>query len=249
MAQILLDNTKLMEYNADEEGGSRMKETKTRKCHACGQGIKVKMNNIEGVIYYKHNYYHKECFCKLAEERIKTSRGKSQEWENALNNIDELEQYTRELLGSRLAYRGTTDDLNNYLLSQYNVVDIPNRFWQVVADLSNGIYKSKRCNKVPTETLLETWKWGQQKLNEIDKYNKANCKGPVNDQQRIPYDLAIIVQKVPAFLTYKEKQKAAEAEREISRKENINIDYSRIKATTNSNDGLDDISDLLDELI
>ena len=231
------------------EEAPEVKATKTRTCHECKEKIKVNMNNIYGIIYYKHNYYHKDCFCKIAEGHIQSGRGKPQDWKEALDHIDELERHAKELLSSRIIYKNNTDDLNEYLLSQYDVISITGRFWQVVADLNNGIYRRKRCKKVATETLLETWKWYQQKLNDINMYNKAHNKGPKNDEERIPYDLAIVVQKVPEYLAYKEKQKAAEIEREISKKENINIDYSKIKSINNNNDGLDDISDLLEELI
>ena len=40
-----------------------------------------------------------------------------------------------------------------------------------------------------------------------------------------------------------------DAERKIAEKENIKINYNKIKTVSSSNDGLDDISDLLDELI
>lgn len=227
-----------------------VKKYDTRKCHECSQEIKFEKKNITGIIYYKNYYYHLDCFCKLAEKKSNSARGKPQEWKDALDNIDELEGKTKELLGNRIVHRGVTDDLNDYLLSVYDVVEIPGRFWQVVGDLSNGIYKHRRCKKVPTETLLNAWKWAQHKLDDVAQYNKSNHKGPVDDAQRIPYDLAIVVRNVPNYLAYKAKQEAAEAERERELKENVKIDYSKITNNTQrkDNNNFQDISSLVDDL-
>lgn len=216
----------------------------TRKCYACKQEIPVDKKNIVGIIFYKNNYYHMDCFCKLAEEKSTSSKGKPQEWKDALDNIEDLEKKTKVLLTSRIAHRGATDDLNDYLLSQYNVVEIGSRFWQVISDLNNGLYKGKRCKKVSTDTILGAWKWGQHKLNEINKQNKMNHKGPENDDQRIPYDLAILVRKIPNYLAYKTKQDAQQAE---IKTQTPRINYDNLYIAAVKPEGLDDISDLLDD--
>jgi hypothetical protein len=96
--------------------------------------------------------------------------------------------------------------------------------------------------------LYETWKWGQNQLNKIDKQNKMNHKGPANDEVRILYDLAILVRKVPNYLSYKAKLEAqqAEAKREL---EKTRIDYDNVqKVKIENNNDLDDISGLLDDI-
>lgn len=224
-------------------------EVSYRKCKSCKQPIEICHNHIRGVVCYKKSYYHTACFCELAEKNSKNTRGKPADWKNALENIAELEKETMQILRQHWGDREAKYALNDYLLSQYNVVTISDkRFWQTVADLSNGIYKKKRCKKISTQTLLDVWKWYQQELDEINRYNKANSSGPTDDGQRIKYDLAIVVRNIPDFLAYQEKQKSAEIERQMHSKENINIDYSKIKAASN-NSGLGDISSLLDDLI
>lgn len=227
-----------------------MKITIERKCNACKNAIQIKRNNVQGVVYYKKFYYHTTCFCEFAENKAKLKTGKPAEWQDALEHIDEFEKHASELLSiNNVKPKRETDDLNDYLLEHYNVSAISNsNFWRTVMELQKGIYKGKRCKKVPINILLEAWKWGQKKLNEVDKRNKMNHKGPENDLQRISYDLAILVNKIPDYLAYKAKQEAAEAERKIKCKETINIDYSKIK-TVNNTSGLDDISDLLDDII
>ena len=71
----------------------------TRKCFLCKQNIPFKRTNITGIIWYKNNYYHLDCFCKLAEENSKKTKGKPQEWKDALDNIGELEKKTKVQIG------------------------------------------------------------------------------------------------------------------------------------------------------
>lgn len=220
----------------------------TRKCNECKQPIEIQNDDIRGVVYYKKLFYHTSCFCELAERKSQSKYGKPAEWKEALDNVLKLEAETKKIIQQRWRDKEAKDKLNDYLLSQYNVISIDTRFWQVVADLNNGIYKNKRCKKVSTQTLLDAWKWGQRKLNEINNHKKMNHTGLENDQQRILYDLAIIEKKIPNYLAYKAKQDAAEHERLQTSKESVNIDYSKIKAPTRKS-GLGDISDLIDELL
>lgn len=221
-----------------------MKAIVQRKCKACKNPIEIHRSNIRGVVYFKNFYYHSECFCDLAQQKIQSKRGNPQEWKEALENLSDLEKRTKELLTVRLPRQDATDALNVYLLSQYNVTTMPKRFWQTVSDLNNGIYKQKRCKKISTETLLGAWQWGQRNLNDIDKRNKANHKGPADDNQRISYDLAILIKKIPDYLAAKAKREAAQ---EVA-KETVRIDYSTmIRTDRKIEEGLDDISDLLDD--
>ena len=95
------------------------------------------------------------------------------------------------------------------------------------------------------ETLLGAWKWGQRKLNEIARNNKTNHKGPQNDEARLVYDLAILVGKVPSYLAYKEKQKAAAIE--LAR----NVSYDEVnmsKIGQQKQENKNDISDIFNDL-
>ena len=95
------------------------------------------------------------------------------------------------------------------------------------------------------EMLLGVWKWGQRKLDEIAANNRANHKGPADDNARLVYDLAILVGKVPSYLTYKEKQKTTviELARNTSYDE---VDMSRIGQQ--KKEVKKDISDIFNDL-
>ena len=216
-----------------------------RKCAKCKGTIKINHDSIADIIFYKKLYYHKACFCALAEERSQSKRGKPEEWKSALNSVSVLELNTAQMLRGLCA----KDDLNIWLLDHYDISAVPSRFWQIVADLEQGVYKGKKCKPVSMETLLGAWKWGQRKLDSINRSNKMKKSGPQSDDARISYDLAILVQKVPIFLDYQEKQKAAEMERQRTLKEVMKIDYSKIASSTKaSSNNLQDISSLVDDI-
>lgn len=216
-----------------------------RKCAKCKGEIEIDMNDIHDIVLRNRLYYHRSCLIELAIEKVQAKKGKWQVWQEVLDNIEQFEDMAKETLKQYLA----RDDLNNYLISVYDITVVPERFFQVVADLNNGIYKKKRCNPVKTSDILGTWKWGQKKLDSINRCNIQNHQGPKNDSDRILYDLAIVVRHLDDFKKYQSKIKAMDAERKIAEKENIKINYNKIKTVSSSNDGLDDISDLLDELI
>ena len=92
---------------------------------------------------------------------------------------------------------------------------------------------------------MECWKWGQKKLDEIKQYNKANHKGPDNDNARLMYDLAILIGKMPNYLAYKAKQEATA--RELVQNDNYqDVDMSRIGQK--KQEKKEDISDIFDDL-
>lgn len=215
-----------------------------RKCGGCSDAIEINRNNIADILYYKNKYYHSKCFCEIAEKRSKAKRSTAVEWQTALDNLWELEADTKNMLESAWI----KDDLNEWLLSHYNITTVPTRFWQIVADIGNGTYKGKRCKSITMETLLGAWKWGQKKLDSIARSNKMNHKGPVSDDARIMYDLSIIISKVPNYLSHKSKMKMLQAE-EKKESTKTHINYDNVQETKIANNGgLDDISGLLDDI-
>lgn len=212
-----------------------------RKCAACPNPIEIDRNHTSNIVFYKKKYYHSKCFCDLATKRSQSKTKCTSEWKEALDNLWELEAETENMLKSSL----TKDELNDWLLSHYDVAVVPSRFWQVAADLERGVYKGKKCKPVLMETLLGAWKWGQRKLDEIARSNKANHKGPQNDEARLVYDLAILVGKVPSYLAYKEKQKVTAIE--LARNTSYNeVDMSRIGQQ--KKEVKNDISDVFNDL-
>lgn len=215
-----------------------------RKCNACGQPIEIDMNDINDVVFYKTSYYHKSCFCNLAKQKAASKTGKPENWQYALDNLADLEADAKY----RLQYPFIKDSFNDYLLKNYNVVAVPDRLWEVAATLEKGIYKRKKCKPISIKILHEAWQWGQHKLNKINSQNKMSHKGPTSDEDRILYDLAVLVNKIPNYLSHKAKLDALQAEAKKETKIN-HINYDNVqKNKVENNNGLDDISDLLDDI-
>lgn len=219
-----------------------MAEIITRKCAKCKDVIEIDVDDIRDVIFFNKLYYHKSCFESMAAEKAASKRGKPQMWQDALDNIWELEAETKRMLEHFVA----KDELNAHLLENYNITMIPTRFWQVIADLEMGKYKGKRCKPIDIRVLCGCWKWGQRKLNEINQYNKSHNKGPTDDNARLLYDLTILVGKIPNYLAYKEKQKAAENEMATTVVLNDDIDMSKIGQSKQIK--RTDISDISDDI-
>jgi hypothetical protein len=213
-----------------------------RKCGGCSDTIEINRNNIVDVLYYKNKYYHSKCFCEIAEKRSKAKRSTALEWKSALDSLLDIKADTNKMLKSAWV----KDDLNEWLLNNYNVTAVPSRFWQMIADLERGIYKGKKCRPISMEIIFGAWMWGQNKLNKINRINIMGHKGPKNDEARLAYDLAILVNKVPNYLAHKAKLEVLQEEAKKETKIN-HINYDNMQRTEVKHEGLDDISDLLDE--
>jgi hypothetical protein len=224
-----------------------MREIITRKCAKCKGVIEIDVDDIDSVIYFNKLYYHEDCFVDMAQQKAASKRGKPQMWQDALNNIWSLEAETKRMLESYAA----KDELNEWLLRNYDVSMVPSYFWQLVVDLESGKYKNKRCKPINITTLYSMWRWGQKRLNQIALKNKENKRGPQTDNDRIRYDLSILLSHLEDFKRYQNKVKAERVEAQASaQKENKNIDYKVINKIKeiNTKRQEDDISDILDEI-
>lgn len=212
-------------------------------CPRCNKEFSVSKGNAD-LIIWKGKHYHTDCFVDMCNWRVLKQNKYSPSYQEALDNIDKLKKESIRTATFSM-YR---DELNEHLLLNYDVVCISKSFWTKIADIREGEFCGKKCRPTETEVIVATWKWCQKELDSINIYNKSKKKGPSNDEQRIPYDLAIVLGKVPEYLRAQTKIKADEAERALQAKQEIKIDYSKIKPKKETN-GLGDISDLLDELL
>lgn len=218
-----------------------------RKCAKCKGAIVIERGDISDVVYHEKKYYHENCFCELCNKRIASKRGNPAAWQDALDSLWELEAETRKMLEHYWA----KDDLNNWLLEHYDIAMVPSYFWQLISDLENGKYKNRKCKPVDIATLYSMWRWGQKHLDKIAINNKSNRKGPNNDNDRLRYDLAVLISHAEDFKKHQNKVKAEKAEAQAAaKKEDKSIDYSSINKIKEieKKQKEDDISDILDEI-
>ena len=214
-----------------------------RKCSCCGEDFYISKDNIDDAIYYDKKTYHSSCFINICNKRSKMKREDvSQKWTWVLNHLDSIKQESYEHL--KLAV--IKEDVFNFIKDAYDITIIPTTVWQKLNNIYNGTFKGMTYG-IPPEHLLDMWERKIDMLNGIA--NRNNTKGKtMNADQRINYDLSVLVNKYDSYLKWLEKQKILEAEKEIEKNENIvgkTIGYVTQK-TEKSNS--DDISDLVDDI-
>lgn len=219
---------------------------RTRKCEYCKGTINVgNKDNLGHVLLYKKKYYHKECFVELAESRVAAQNRYSASWQLALDNIDQFIDDAR----LSITVKVKTNVLDEYLRLHYDLNEkngFGTNFWATIADIGNGVYRHRRCAKIDCDTLVDMWKWGQNKLDKIDVQNKS--RGIVMEgDTRVLYDLAILMNKYGFYLKYKAKEAAAEAEavRELNTAKD-KINYNNISKSTKSD--TKDIASIIDDI-
>ena len=214
-----------------------------RKCSCCGEDFYISKDNIDDAIYYDKKTYHSSCFINICNKRSQMKREDvSQKWTWVLNHLDSIKQESYEHL--KLAV--IKEDVFNFIKDAYDITIIPTTVWQKLSNIYNGTFKGMTYG-IPPEHLLDMWERKIDMLNGIA--NRNNTKGrTMNVDQRINYDLSVLVNKYDSYLKWLEKQKILEAEKEIEKNENIvgkTIGYVAQKAEKNNSD---DISDLVDDI-
>ncbi len=215
----------------------------TRKCGTCGNPIIVNRQNLDNIAFYQGYHHHIGCLVEKANSGIKSGK-RVANWQKLLNKMPELQAESKRKLGHSIV----RDEFNDYLLSHYDVVSISNWFWNVVEDIENGNYKRKKCNPVEMQTIMDTWKWGQHHLDKIAANNKTNNRGPANDDQRINYDLAIVMKHIGDYKKHitSTKEETARVEEHIEKQNKIN--YENLYKQSTSQAKSDDVLDLMDEI-
>ena len=214
-----------------------------RKCSCCGEDFYISKDNIDDAIYYDKKTYHSSCFINICNKRSQMKREDvSQKWTWVLNHLDSIKQESYEHLKLAVA----KENVFNFIKDTYDITIIPTTVWQKLSNIYNGTFKGMTYG-IPPEHLLDMWKRKIDMLNGIA--NRNNTKGrTMNVDQRINYDLSVLVNKYDSYLKWLEKQKILEAEKEIEKNENIvgkTIGYVAQKAEKNNSD---DISDLVDDI-
>ena len=210
-----------------------------RKCGTCGQDIVVDRHNLDNIAFYQNRYHHVGCLVDKANKGIASGK-RVAIWEKLLNRIPELQEEAKKNLGHGLI----RDEFNEYLLNHYDIISVPNRFWQIIEDIGNGNYRKNKCRPTNIDRIFQTWKWGQSNLDKIASNNKIKNKGPKNDDERLNYDLAIVLKHVPQYLAYEAKNKAVAAEiKNTSVFEDIDLYRIGQKKTEKKND----VSDIFDD--
>lgn len=214
-----------------------------RKCSCCGDYFYISNKNINDAIYYDKKTYHSSCFINMCKKRALMKNEKvSRKWKWVLNHLESIKQKSYE----HLQVAVVKEDVFNFIKDAYDVTIIPTTVWEKLGNIYNGTFKGMSFG-IPPEHLLDMWKRKIDMLNGIASTNvqKGKC---VNVDQRIIYDLSVLVNKYDGYLKWKEKQKIIEAEKGLEKSENIigkSVGYISNKIEKSKSD---DITDLVDDI-
>lgn len=134
--------------------------------------------------------------------------------------------------------------LTDWIYMTYGVSYLSSRFFQKLESIYKGTFQ--RLNKpCPPEDLLDMW---MQKKPYLDKVALRNQqKGmEMSTEQRINYDLAILLSKYDDYLAWKNKMKNSQ---EQVQEKQPKVEYEKLNHTPASNDGKRASIILIDEFL
>ena len=220
-----------------------------RKCQKCKNKIVFDVDDFSQVIRFEKSFYHYDCFIDLCNTRVSQSNAHPK-WKKALDSIDKIKKETdvfiKGIVGS------PRDQLYRFILESYNVTTVSSFIFQRLQGLYDGSYIGT-SRPIPPEDLLDMWKQKMQS-GYLDRLRAKNIvKGrDMTVDQKISYDLTVLINKYDDYLRWKEKSKIIEQDVNNSEKDviqPINLDkLSKIAQSQSKNDNEDDINSLLDEL-
>lgn len=220
-----------------------------RKCGCCGEYLYINKNNINEAIYYDKKTYHSRCFTNMCEKRINNKRKDiSERWKLIYNRINLIKEDTYK----HLIVAIEQDEIFKFIRNEYNLTIIPTIVWQKLQNIYNGTFKGMSTG-IPPCDLLDMWKRKIDMLNGIAKKNEV--KGiNMQPEQRVNYDLSVLINKYDSYLRWKEKQKILELEKESDIEQNIvsqsinYINFNNVNEQKNILEDNDDISSLVDDI-
>lgn len=191
---------------------------KPYKCAICKKEIMPNKQNTEGVVHFDDKYWHQDCFITACHDRIGNKRYRKHNWQDALNNIDKLQENARQQM--KLAV--DKDELYKFIVSHYDVSYISTAFFTRLNAIYDGSYP-RLAYPISPEELLHEWEYYFAQLVEVRKYKN------ISGEQAIAYDLAILLSKNAEYRSTMEQKKVEKQAKEAQKKAEPDIDWSAIQ--------------------
>lgn len=221
------------------------------KCNCKGK-IDLTQYDINEVVRYGKKYYHSECFISWCNDGLNRYKSDStrEKYIARLNNIDEWKSDAKETLCAN----ELDDMIYKFIIDRYAIENVPPYIYNRLANIYNGSEKGL-TKGIPRAHILDMWK---RKSRYLDKqYERTIVKGyEMSKQQRILYDISILLSKYDSYLVWLNKEKLKEEEIKQSI-ENNNMDINDyINNISNKNEeqyendlkSESDFSDLVDDI-
>lgn len=186
-----------------------------RKCAMCNGIIQIDKNNTDKAIQYKNKFYHYDCFHRLCDEKIASPRT-SKQWQEVKQQINELvAQTTKEQ-----ADNAVRDELNRWIMVQYNLSCMSKRLYEKLASVNNGTYKGL-AYAISWAELLDEWKYYWDEICGVLRGKELVYEAAVN------YSIAILLSKNAEYREIKQKEKIEREIIEQQRLNNIEVDIGK----------------------
>lgn len=208
----------------------------TRKCDVCKSFLVLGKDNV---IFNKDKYMHFDC---LVEKETNKKRGRLTK-EEAIKKALELQAKNNYHIQIMIL----KEEFYRWIMYSYGIVSLPPYFCVKIDGITKGKHKGLAV-PIPLEDLFDMWK---RKKTELDKIAYRNeLKGTaMSNEQRLYYDLAILVGKYDSYLKWKEKQRIAEQELMDQKLNQLSrINFGKINAKVNSSKNSINIADILNEI-
>lgn len=178
----------------------------TRKCACCKGEIEIDVDDVRDVVYFDKLYYHKSCFEQLVAQKAANKRC-SPKWKAMLGmGLKQLEKDAEQIVSSRYGH----DKLFDHMLFHYDIYTISTYTQKLMDNVVNGQYKGK-SKPISYRDFADCWVDMQPDLDSIYKNNQRLGKNMTSDQ-RINYDLAVVVRTYPEWKKRKIRAEAAKKE-------------------------------------
>ncbi len=170
-----------------------------RICAICGGTVVIDKDNSNRAIQYKKKFYHFDCFGDMCDQKIANKRKDvSSTWAEIKANIEELVAETTKEQKLQVA----KDELNRWLLVQYDISLLNTRMYMKLNDIYNGTFKGLAYPIGPVE-LSEEWQYYWSELCAIRRNKGIVGEGAIN------YDLTVLLSRNAEYRKIKEKERVA----------------------------------------
>lgn len=200
-----------------------------RKCTCCATMISIDQKNSNKAICYKDKFYHFDCFVSLCERKMQSKRS-SPMWAEAKANIDNIVAETTKQQMELVA----KDDLNDWILSHYNVSFLGKSFYIKLSDIYNGTYKGLAYAISPME-LLDEWQYFWKDLCV------ARERKGIEGERAVNYDLVVLLSRNAEYRKIKHKEKIAQEVMKQQRESEMVVNLSSIKTKHQSKSKVADL--------
>lgn len=217
-----------------------------RKCDCCKKTVYISKNNVDDAIFYDKKSYHRKCFIDICNKRANMKRENvAEKWQWVLRNIENIQIESREHFFKAV----DKEEVNQFILEEYDLSIIPSSVWQKLGSIYSGTFRGMSIGISPNE-LIDMWRRKIDYLNKVANQNVTKGK-VMNSEQRINYDLSILVNKYDGYRKWKENQKklnSNNSNRVEKNKNSLSMSIINEASYRNTKNNDAEISDLVDDI-